>query len=534
MKPLTLFVSLVCAVVCIAQQSNVSCCSITGRLTNKVTGAPVRKAKINISRVSPNGFSRETASDVNGNFAFAAIPAGLYRLFVQRDGFISFVYGARGPDRPGKPLALSAGGSAESLNIALEPLGVISGRVLDEDGEPVQGIGVQALKRDKNLRQYTVAIAATTDDTGQYRLFGLQPGRFIIATQQRPVIAGGNGSPAETQTVYGAAFYPGTTDLAAAATLYVAGGGEARDIDIRVIRATAVSVRGSILNMPAGVARQSMAGFQIVRKDRAGMGRNASASGCSVDSSGQFECRGLTPGIYVLFAWLQHDVILYAREEVSVGGGDVNDVRLALMPGVEITGNLQDGSALVSAVTLTRTDGYGPGVVNGVVMGGSVEFNPVTPGTWRVEVALRSPDAFLQSIGYAEQDCLIRDIEIQPNSKGTLKMVVAAKGGSVAGTVRSMAVAAQPMEGAAVLLVPQGALSGVASYIKTAICDAAGRYALRGIAPGQYRIYAFEDMDPMAYRDPDFLNGLNGKGREISVGVGAGAGVAQDLIADAQ
>src|SRR5438445_911017 len=126
-------------------------CTIQGQVFNAATGEPLKKASLNLQRtdVTPDMMSLptnySTATDASGKFAMKDIEPGKYQLRVNRNGFVSTSYGARGPGRPGTTLSLIRSQNLKDVVFRLTPHGVVAGRILDEDGEPVPNAGVQLM-----------------------------------------------------------------------------------------------------------------------------------------------------------------------------------------------------------------------------------------------------------------------------------------------------------------------------------------------------------------------------------------------------
>src|ERR1019366_5947793 len=127
-------------------------CSIGGQVTNAATGEPVRRALVSLRRIdmSPGvtniQVSQTVSTDGAGRFAMAGIAPGKYRLSAERNGFIVTQYGSRGPGKAGTLLTLEPGQNSSALAMRLTPHGVIAGRVLDEEGDPLSGVDVQVMR----------------------------------------------------------------------------------------------------------------------------------------------------------------------------------------------------------------------------------------------------------------------------------------------------------------------------------------------------------------------------------------------------
>src|SRR4051812_44614071 len=120
--------------------------SIHGQILNAVTGEPMKRASVSLRRLDSRGQPVAGATDAVGQFSLTGIEPGRYRLFAERNGFVRQEYGARGPERTGTTLTLDKAQRLNGLAIRLTPQAVITGRILDEDGEPVRGVNIQAMR----------------------------------------------------------------------------------------------------------------------------------------------------------------------------------------------------------------------------------------------------------------------------------------------------------------------------------------------------------------------------------------------------
>src|SRR5260370_31425308 len=173
-------------------------CAIQGQVLNTATGEPLKKANLNLQRTDmtpdmmsmPTSYS--TSTDASGKFAMKDIEPGKHRLSVTRNGFVATSYGARGPNRPGTTLSLSRGQNLKDVMFRLTPHGVVMGRVVDEDGEPVPYVRVQLMtyRYQQGRKQLSFAGGGSTDDLGDYRIFGVAPGKyFLSATANNQTVA---------------------------------------------------------------------------------------------------------------------------------------------------------------------------------------------------------------------------------------------------------------------------------------------------------------------------------------------------------
>jgi protocatechuate 3,4-dioxygenase beta subunit len=172
--------------------------AVEGSVFNAATGEPVKKAAVVMTRTdgAPNRNapqqSYSTATDAAGRFTMKALEPGRYRMTVTRNGFVTMTYGARGPTRPGTTLALDRAQKLKDVNFRLTPHGVIAGRILDEDGEPLPFVSVQLVqfqyrqgRQQMNMVGGAGTTAGTTNDLGDYRIFGVAPGKYYLRATAR-------------------------------------------------------------------------------------------------------------------------------------------------------------------------------------------------------------------------------------------------------------------------------------------------------------------------------------------------------------
>src|SRR5205809_6095856 len=125
--------------------------SVEGQVLNAVTGEPLRKVNLALmpqqSRQGGPPSPYSGATDANGQFVMKDIRPGQYGLMAERNGFVRTSYGSRNQMQQGSPLTVASEQTVKGIVIRMQPHAVISGRILDEDGEPVPHVQVQAMSR---------------------------------------------------------------------------------------------------------------------------------------------------------------------------------------------------------------------------------------------------------------------------------------------------------------------------------------------------------------------------------------------------
>src|SRR5206468_7095579 len=158
--------------------------TIEGFVVKAGTSAPAVRARVDL-RKDGGGFAGAQSATVeaSGKFVFRNLQPGTYRLSVSRDGYMQAQYGARVPGGQGTAITLQSGQAMKDIVLEMAPKGAISGRVYDRYGDPVTNASVQALTYayQDGHRILIPADNARTNDLGEYRLFWLAPGPYIVS-----------------------------------------------------------------------------------------------------------------------------------------------------------------------------------------------------------------------------------------------------------------------------------------------------------------------------------------------------------------
>jgi protocatechuate 3,4-dioxygenase beta subunit len=159
---------------------------ITGTVVGSDTGRAVRRVRVNLAGGDLRS-SRSAVTDDAGRFSFAALPPGRYTLNASKPGYVNVMYGQKRPGRPGTPIQLADGQQLNGVKMVLPKGGVLTGIVLDENGDPTPGTQVSAWRWEMRTgeKRLTQAGSDQTDDRGQYRIYGLLPGDYVVRATPR-------------------------------------------------------------------------------------------------------------------------------------------------------------------------------------------------------------------------------------------------------------------------------------------------------------------------------------------------------------
>ena len=246
-------------------------CVLVGRVVNALTGEPVKKVNVRltvrrtggggmaVARLgtfagTPNaglqGYSGSSAAD--GTFRIEGIEPGVYNLSGNKSGFLSTNYGAKRPNQMGTGVTLNPGQQLTDITLSLTPQAVLTGKVTDEDGDPVSGGNVQLVWQtwQRGKLRYMPRNGGPINDLGEYRIANVQPGKYYLLVQHFP---GGRMGMQELNTAPGKpdirpvrTYYPGTTALASATQIEVKAGQDMTGLDIRMQTAQTYHVRGKV------------------------------------------------------------------------------------------------------------------------------------------------------------------------------------------------------------------------------------------------------------------------------------------------
>ena len=168
---------------------------VSGRVLDAITSAPLDDAIVTIESNAIDGPApferRRQLTDGQGRFAFAGLPASRVRVTVDRSGYMPGEYRRRSPESSGAPLDVAEGQQITNADVSMWKYASITGRVLDEAGEPMVGVEVNVLRRGiapagfARLSQPEGRPYSRTDDRGTYRFGTLRPGQYVVVVPSK-------------------------------------------------------------------------------------------------------------------------------------------------------------------------------------------------------------------------------------------------------------------------------------------------------------------------------------------------------------
>ena len=495
--------------------------SITGTVLNDRTGLPLPRAQVMLVPAQAGLRGVAVDADEKGAFTIRDIEPGRYSLSASRDGYLTTTVAWLGSVRMQPTFAIGAKEVVSDLTFRLRPFAVMAGRVSFENGEPAMNIRVEAYREYRNHLRHGYALAATvaTNDRGEYRLFGLQPGSYIVAATERPTE--GNEQVRETQTMrYATTFYTNSTKLGEAVPVRLDYGQETGGIDVTMKRVRKVKLHGHVISGLTGEAVSS-ASIAMQRVDAHGTASITVTVPVTFDHDHRFEIRDVTPESYIVWGEsADGGKALVGHAPLTVGEADIDNVELTLLGeraasavlvvdgGVKLDDQVKlrfeprnERGKVVEAARVASVDGF--------------HFSLMGDDVYDLFLTGLPNDFYLSAVRVNGVDVMPLGIEGGAASANhPFELVVDSRGGRVSGRV--LGSDDSLWSRANVALIPDPPKGRVQSYREGA-ADENGLFLLRGVAPGKYILVGWLDEPPCDYYDPDGLANCRAAGVSVEV-----------------
>ncbi len=519
-----------------AAAPNTEKCSVAGTVVRKGTNEPIHFARVSLENTAEGQKKLHAVTDGDGKFSLKDVNPGEYHLSVTRNGYVSESYGARMPMDPGLPLNVTPGKHMDDLIFRMTPAGIITGRVRDENGEPLAGAQVTALLTNfsEGKRTLIPASAVEANDLGEYRLYNLTPGKYLLSAgfesnsgMRRAFTAflGGREDREAMVTTY----FPGTTDPAQAASVSVDPGAELHSMDFSIMPSGLFHIRGRVLGVSSGTS--GFAGGVMLRKGNSRLMTMMPEKTSAVNQKdGTFDLDEVAPGSYDIIAFeMSENTPQMTHRTVEVRGADVDGVVLTFEPSVTIKGHMHWDVKPAAEVSLSVSlspdeEAFGQRPNAEVQPDGSFELSGVAADSYSVNVEGPAPDAYLKSAQFGSTDAL-GVINVSSGSAAELDLMVGARGAHIQGVVTNSDPV--PVPGVWVTLIPEEKNRKQKRLYQSVRSGANGKYEFRGVAPGTYDLFSWDSVQEHEWDDPDFLKAYQSKA--ISVTVGEGETKSQNL-----
>jgi len=509
---------------------------ISGHILRADTGEPVPKAAVRLQAIQQGQTdSQVMQTDANGAYSFVGLVPGKYMLVAERNGFVPKEYGGEEPGRGGDVLNLDPGQNLDKVDMKLKPAAVISGTVIDQDGDPVQGIGVSAAhpRFQPGGREIMDEIQSqTTDDLGNFRLSALPPGAYYVEA------SGSSGG-----LVYGRVFYLHASSIEEAQHVAAASGAETRDIRITVSQQHGYTILGTVLDSAQALA----AGRYVLRlmQDPNASEVNSPQTALPIGgmpmvqaSDGSFKMRNVPPGDYIL------EVIALQPRALPAGAGPNTlsfaqgyigsapvrisdaDVRVTVeMAGpshIRGTASMEDGAPLPAAglnLSLRPEEaGFGVRGANAKVeTSGTFDLENVAAGHYHLVIAgPPSNPIYIKQAQCGGREYTAKPLAIDPGASFDDCRVTLAN--DVAQFTGQVLDGETPVPNLTVIAIPESReLRATPRYTMTGQTNGDGQFQISGVIPGDYDLFAIPHDEYQAYYALDFADHNQNSAQRVTI-----------------
>ena len=535
--------------------------------------------------------SRSVVTDDKGSFSIANLPPGRYIVKAEKPAYLTAALGSKRPSRSGTPLVLTAGANASNLVLRLWRGAVVAGRVTDEAGYPLRGAPVRAVRDggagDPSLPAYsnnnlgsgppgTPGGGVATNDRGEYRIFGLEPGEYVVMVTPPFEVAGAaspmtdaavdallaqlrqgrraatsspNGMPAPGSSSYSPVFYPGTANVDSATVLKLAPGQEVNGVDVRADRIPVTTVNGVVRTADGSPAAGATVSLYRTAKPTRFTSLRSSSISAAAGADGSFTIVGVPPSPYRLVA--RHrprgaptstattgapTAQDWAWTELNVAGQDVGGIALTLGAGITVSGTVvfdrEEGSttplpdlskaqiAIRSVATNAPSFTFLEKDLSFSISGGIPDLYQLLVFTGGVD-----PAWVVRSAISNGKDLLDAPADLGPTTSVTVTFTN--RHTELSGRLRTASGAAV-IDVFVIAFTTDQRLWGIENRRTQAVRPGAdGTFVIKDLPAGEYFLGALMDVDQGDWLKPGFLDGV--VGAAIKVKIADGQKTVQDL-----
>jgi hypothetical protein len=501
---------------------------IAGTVVSKADGHHLPNARVTLRNVkNPQKPEFATTGD-DGRFEFTGLAAGKYSITGAKRGFIAASYDQH--ELFSTAIVTGAGVDTENLALKLAPDAVISGRVLDEAGEPVRRAMVTIYMEDRHegYDQIHSFRTSQTDDLGAYEFTPLPPGTFFLSAKAKPWYAfhpphaqpEGTNSNANTpppmgsivdpslEVAYPLTYYPDSTDTDGAAPILIRGG-ERLQFDLHLNPVPALRI---LFHVPS----DGKNGPVMPRLEQPAFDGTTGVDSVeySNPSPGVWELSGIPAGRY--------DVHMAGQGESQMNSVDLSkDEEVVDATKAESLSSVKI-KAQVPGETSTPPDLIiGMRVRNKQLSGwkkldakGEAELESIAAGNYELVAWGQGKLYNISQVTAEGAQVSGRAVEIAAGSSPTLSVTVATGTVEVEGIANR---AGHGFAGAMIVLVPEKPEQN-RDWFRRDQSDLDGTFSLRGVVPGSYKIVAIEDGWDLDWSQPEVIAAYARHAKTIEIG----------------
>ena len=418
---------------------------------------------------------------------------GRYRLTASKTGYTNG--DIEDPLRsPGAIIAVASDQRIEDVRVPLVPTSALSGRAIDQQGQAMSGVRVILLQPSYSPNGEVVLQPigrALTDDSGNYRLSDLVPGRYhllAIGTTELSMVP---------------TYYPGVSAADASVPLTMLPGIHVSNLEARLFGGERYSI---VMRLVSAAPLPDDLRF-IVRERGDVFIPTFLALRTDPSQDGHYVVSGIPPGRYRLE--LVSDVPSQAMRQVIDVDIFNQDIDLGTIPidtPASITGRviLEVDAPLPAAISL-----FPLSMSNGLIAtsriheDGTFTLDRVSDGRYSVLLPSLPSTSYIRSIRLDGTESLRTGVVVGGRPQGTLEVIVGGPAGIVEGRVVDSE--SQAVANARVVLIPGTDKPENTDLLLTTVTDQTGMFSIGGVPPGEHRVLVWEFSLPNAFKNTAFL-----------------------------
>jgi carboxypeptidase family protein len=502
---------------------------IRGHVFEAGSGRPLRKAQVRVFAPELRE-NRLATTDANGAYEIKDLVAGRYQLNASKGSFVQLQYGQSRPFEPGRPLEIANGQTVEKVDFSLPRGGIITGRILDEFGEPTSDVQVMAMRYQyiQGRRQLSpVGRLATTNDIGEYRLFALPPGQYFVSATLRNFSFD---AASDDRSGYAPTYYPSGASIAEAQRLTIAVGQTLSDINFALSPTRLARISGTAVDSDG----KPLAGATVIMMQTAGLSM-MSAGGGQVRPDGSFSIANVSAGDYTVRAMSNTGGVSPASEQaqakISVTGDDIVGLALTGVKSSTVTGRIilpQVGTGAMSVAGLqlvavaSTPELLSPSSTARVSDDSTFEMK-VQPGSHliRMNTVGSFTNTRIKAVRLNGVDVTDTGFDSRPNEDlGGLEVELTTQLSDLSGLVSNVR-GENVKDYSIVVFARDRQRWGFASrFLSGGRPDQDGKYRVRNLPAGEYYAIALDYVEQGAGTDPEFLDRVKDRATEFSLNDG--------------
>jgi protocatechuate 3,4-dioxygenase beta subunit len=501
-------------------QSSAAVFQIAGTIVNSIGGNPLGRARVSILDAHNPKNVQSMVTSEDGRFEFKVSP-GKYALQGAKRGFITASY----DEHEGFSTAIvtGAGFDTGSLVLRLAPSALLSGRILDELGDPLRQATVSLYREDRRIGIGRILKfrAVPTDDQGEYEFASLDAGSYFISATATPWYAlhpltarqpGTENLPTafdrSLDVAYPVTYYGDSTDPDDATPIPIRGGDHLQaDIHLNPVPALHL-----LFHVPDnGEHGIRMPQLQKPSFDGMDVAQNG---GMQQVSPGLFEITGVAPGRYSVRMWGHGEGNQTNEVDVTDNGQELD------ASGAEHVATVKAKVQVVGQTTLPpqieialRNSKMRLAAWQGMDEKGEVEFRDLAPGTYDVLAGSRAKAYTVMRITGDNGVISEHTLNVAAGSSVTISLSLVGGAVNVEGFAKR---GGKPASGAMVVLVPKEPESH-RDLFRRDQSDQDGSFSLPSVIPGAYTIVAIENGWDLDWSRPGVIAHYAKRGQDVTI-----------------